>query len=110
MKLFYDVRSRVAAFVAKAIARARETVAYWATAGAGAMAALAFAPPESANGGWSLFSFSMDGAVDAMLAMAEQLFNGLVPVFGSIWGIALGIGLITLITAAIMGVIRAKKS
>lgn len=88
--------------------KARASWVYVTSAGAGGAFALAVVP-HSLNSGWSLFSFSMADAVDAMMTMAETLFNGLVPAFGNIWGIALGFGLLTLISGAIFAVVRGKK-
>ncbi len=47
------------------------------------------------------FSFDLSGLQENLLAMAETMFNLLVPVIGLIAGITLGIGLVGKILSAI---------
>lgn len=49
-------------------------------------------------------SFSLD--TSGMLTGAESIFNGLNPAFVQIWGIALGVGLLTLVGVFVMKAIK----
>jgi ABC-type nickel/cobalt efflux system permease component RcnA len=48
---------------------------------------------------WTLASFSLD--VDGLLTSAEDIFNGLFPVFAIAIGITIGLGLIALVAREI---------
>ena len=47
------------------------------------------------------FNINLDG----MLETASQIFNALVPIFGPVLGISLGIGLLTLVIAEVRKIV-----
>ena len=87
----------------------RQRLAYIVPLSSGFVAALLITPTGAGNE-HSLFSFSMTGAMSDMMVMAETMFNGLVGAFANIWGIALGIGLLMIVSAAIFAVVRVKSA
>jgi hypothetical protein len=48
-------------------------------------------------------SFNID--LDGMLTTASSIFNALVPIFGPVLGISLGIGLLTLVVAEVRKIV-----
>ena len=90
-------------------AKARENMAYILPAGAGIVGGLLIVPQRASNG-WSLFSFSMSEAMTQMMTMAESIFNSMVQAYGNIWGIALGFGILAMVSAAIFAVVKIRQS
>jgi hypothetical protein len=48
-------------------------------------------------------SFNID--LDGMMETASQIFNALVPIFGPVLGISLGIGLLTLVVSEVRKIV-----
>jgi hypothetical protein len=104
MKFMNQVRLYAGGLVAKF----RENTAYLVPAGAGVIGGLLLVPRPTADS-WALFSFEMSAAMTGMMAMAENIFNAMVGAFSNIWGIALGFGILGIVSAAIFAVVKIRQ-